>query len=89
MVADSHFAAVGDAGIAQTDIVTRPWPRAVLPQYASGGLSVGLGGHAQGSVPYNPFRALAGIGNLPPPANGEAPQDAQAVAPEPQHEPQP
>ena len=89
VVADSHFAAVGDAGIAQTDIVTRPWPRAVLPQYASGGLSVGLGGHAQGSVPYNPFRTLAGIGNLPPPANGEAPQDAQAVAPEPQHEPQP
>ncbi len=49
----------------QPDIVTRPWPRSVLPQYGSGGLTVGFGDHARGAAPYNPFQAPALSGILP------------------------
>ena len=74
----------------QPDIVTRPWPRSVLPQYAGGGLAVGFGEHARGATSYNPFQPQAGIGNLPPLANGEAPQGAQqAAGVDPQREQQP
>ena len=78
-------------GIPQPDIVTRPWPRSVLPQYASGGLAVGFGEHARGAVGYNPFQAQSGIGDLPPVADGNAGgDDREAVpAPSPAAEPQP
>ena len=83
----AQVAAVRDIAITQPDIVTRPWPRAVLPQYASGGLTVGFGEHASGNVPYNPFRVRDGIGSMSPPANGDAPQDAQAAGSEPPPQP--
>ena len=81
--------AVGDSGmlgtgtsIPQPDIVTRPWPRSVLPQYASSGLAVGFGEHVRGASAYNPFQAQAGIGRLPPVA--EAAEDGGDAAAEPQ-----
>ena len=41
-------------GLPQGDIVTRPWPRSILPQYAgSSGLAVGFGGHPRRAD--NPF----------------------------------
>lgn len=43
--------------MAQPDIVTRPWPRSVLPQYAEPGLVVGFGN--QGGATYNLFQAQA------------------------------
>ena len=81
--------ASNDLPIPQPDIVTRPWPRSVLPQYASGGLAVGFGEHARGATAYNPFQSQADIGNLPPLANVEAPQDTQATGADTQREPQP
>ena len=81
--------ASNDLPIPQPDIVTRPWPRSVLPQYASGGLAVGFGEHARGATAYNPFQSQADIGNLPPLANVEAPQDTQATGADPQSEQQP
>jgi len=77
----------------QPDIVTRPWPRSVLPQYASGGLTVGFGEHMRGNVPYNPFQQ-AGIADLPPiakpvaGANGDTADAAQNSAADPQREAQ-
>lgn len=42
--------------LAQQDaIVTRPWPRSILPQYAHGGLTVGLGEGSAVPAP-NPFQ---------------------------------
>ena len=73
----------------QAEITTRPWPRSVLPQYASGGLAVGFGEHARGATAYNPFQSQADIGNLPPLANVEAPQDTQATGADTQREQQP
>ena len=68
--------------LAQTDIATRPWPRSVLPQYASDGLSVGFGGRV-GNPPYNPFQGEAVVGNLPVVGDGlaqpSAGVDASAV----------
>ena len=81
--------ASNDLPIPQPDIVTRPWPRSVLPQYASGGLAVGFGEHARGATAYNPFQSQADIGNLPPLANVEAPQGTQATGADTQREPQP
>ena len=81
--------ASNDLPIPQPDIVTRPWPRSVLPQYASGGLAVGFGEHARGATAYNPFQSQADIGNLPPLANVEAPQDTQATGADTQREQQP
>ena len=81
--------ASNDLPIPQPDIVTRPWPRSVLPQYASGGLAVGFGEHARGATAYNPFQSQADIGNLPPLANVEAPQGTQATGADTQREQQP
>lgn len=67
--------------IPQPDIVTRPWPRSVLPQYAGNPLAAGFGEHARAAPPYNPFQA-PGLAEVPPPAAvvpgvaGDAPADA-------------
>ena len=58
-------------------------PRAVVV------LSHGFGEHARGATAYNPFQSQADIGNLPPLANVEAPQDTQATGADTQREPQP
>ncbi len=71
----SQVAAIEPAmQVPQPDIVTRPWPRSVLPQYASGGLTVGFGEHGTGAMSYNPFEARASFGN--PPAAAQADEDA-------------
>ncbi|HSD17335.1 MAG TPA: RseA family anti-sigma factor [Thermomonas sp.] len=65
----------------QPDIVTRPWPRSVLPQYAgNNALAVGFGDHAR-AAPYNPFQSPA-LAEIAPPATGQAaaPVDAPAGA---------
>lgn len=52
--------------VPQPDIVTRPWPRSVLPQYAgNNALAVGFGDHAR-AAPYNPFQAPALVEIAPP-----------------------
>ncbi|MES2858490.1 MAG: sigma-E factor negative regulatory protein [Pseudomonadota bacterium] len=63
--------------MAQPDIVTRPWPRAVLPQYASAGVAVGFGN--QGSASYNPFQAQAQSMLATTPVESDV-GDAQATA---------
>ena len=64
----------------QPDIVTRPWPRSVLPQYAgNSALTVGFGDHARPAAPYNPFQSPA-LADIPPPAVQAAPADAPAAA---------
>jgi hypothetical protein len=45
-------------------IVTRPWPRAVLPQYAHDGLAVGFGDGGRASPADNPFQQ-AGLAMVP------------------------
>ena len=75
--------------VPQPDIVTHPWPRSVLPQYASGGLAVGFGEHVRGNIPYNPFQAPAGIGNLPPLAGQEAQPEAADDRPQREAQSQP
>ena len=51
----------------QTDIITRPWPRSVLPHYGNNtGLAVGFGDSTRNAAPYNPFQMRTSIGNLPP-----------------------
>ena len=84
-----HAIQVPAVQVPQPDIVTRPWPRSVLPQYASGGLTVGFGEHVRGNVPYNPFQQ-AGIDALPPmaTANGDAANAPQAAPVEPRREAQ-
>lgn len=77
--------------IPQPDIVTRPWPRSVLPQYASSGLAVGFGEHVRGASAYNPFQAQSGIGRLPPVAgasqtDGDAAGEPQATQAAPERE---
>ena len=74
----------------QVDIVTRPWPRAVLPQYAGSGISVGFGDSARGAAPYNPFQARTTIGGLapalithPPAQDANAPKGEEAASSEP------
>ena len=64
----------------QPDIVTRPWPRSVLPQYAgNNALAVGFGDHAR-AAPYNPFESPA-LAEIPPPVAAQAaPVDAPADA---------
>jgi negative regulator of sigma E activity len=68
--------------VPQPDIVTRPWPRSVLPQYADSGLTVGFGDPARGAAPYNPFQAQARFDELPAPAapDAEVPPAAQPPA---------
>lgn len=87
-VADGGMLGNG-AGIPQPGIVTRPWPRSVLPQYASSGLAVGFGEHLRGASAYNPFQDQAGIGRLPPVGAASAPDDDAPAAPQaaPQQDP--
>lgn len=65
----------------QPDIVTRPWPRSVLPQYTGNALAAGFGDHARASAPYNPFQSLA-LADIAPPAAVQqaAPADAPVDA---------
>lgn len=58
----------------QPDIVTRPWPRSVLPQYANSGLAVGFGN--QGSAAYNPFQTQAQAVLATAPVVADTPADA-------------
>lgn len=51
----------------QADIITRPWPRSVLPQYGNAGITVGFGDSVRNVALYNPFQLRTRIGNLPPP----------------------
>lgn len=86
--ADAQIAVASDLPIPQPDIVTRPWPRSVLPQYASGGLAVGFGEHGRGATSYNPFQSQAGIGSMSPvtanSADGEAAREPRDASNEPQ-----
>lgn len=51
----------------QSGIITRPWPRSVMPHYGNNaGLAVGFGDSARSTTPDNPFQARTGISNLPP-----------------------
>lgn len=61
----------------QPGIVTRPWPRSVLPQYASAGLAVGFG--SQGGATYNPFQAQAAPGVAPADAGNRDPEQAPPI----------
>lgn len=64
--------------MAQPDIVTRPWPRSVLPQYANSGLAVGFGN--QGGVTYSPFQAQAALAPTPVQADAGESQPATVDA---------
>lgn len=72
----------------QPDIVTRPWPRSVLPQYASGALVVGFGTQAQGASAYEPFKTQAAIGSLPVLATAAEGDGATREAPNANVDPQ-
>ena len=61
----------------QAGVITRPWPRSVLPQYANAGMSVGFGDSDRSSAPYNPFQVRHQIGNLPSRLIGHADGQAQ------------
>lgn len=50
----------------QTDIITRPWPRSVLPHNGGPGFAVDFGDSARNTAPVNPFQMRTRIGNLPP-----------------------
>ncbi|GHC06280.1 sigma-E factor negative regulatory protein [Thermomonas carbonis] len=64
----------------QPDIVTRPWPRSVLPQYAGNPLAASFGGQVRAEAPYNPFESPA-LAEIPPPAASQsAPESAPADA---------
>ena len=65
--APSQLASAADAAplMPQPDIATRPWPRSVLPQYASDGLTVGFGDQARVALSYNPFQVQAVGGTSP------------------------
>ncbi|MEF9976922.1 MAG: sigma-E factor negative regulatory protein [Thermomonas sp.] len=68
----------------QPDIVTRPWPRSVLPQYAgNNALAVGFGDHARAAAPYNPFQSPALAEIAPPAAVQAAPADPADAAGQP------
>ncbi len=71
-------------------IVTRPWPRTVLPQYASSGLTVGLG-DGNTSASHNPFQPprlvmvpVVEPAEAPPPPVADADAPANNPAPSPQ-----
>lgn len=84
VVADPHQLAAAEAMplLAQPDIVTRPWPRSVLPQYASDGLSVGFGSRVVGQQSHNPFQAQVVVANLQADSNAAVQSPARADAPE-------
>lgn len=64
----------------QPDIVTRPWPRSVLPQYAGNALAAGFGDHARAAAPYNPFQSPALVEIAPPVTVQAPPADPPADA---------
>lgn len=75
----------------QDGIVTRPWPRSVLPQYASSGLTVGLG-DGNTAASHNPFQpprlvmvpVVEPAGAPPPPAaDADAPGNNPAPSAQP------
>ena len=71
-------AAAIPVSVPQPDIVTRPWPRSVLPQYAGNPLAAGFAGDVRADAPYNPFQAPA-LAEIPPLAAERAvPADAAA-----------
>lgn len=77
---ESVAAASLPINVPQPDIVTRPWPRSVLPQYAGNPLAAGFGEHIRAEAPYNPFASPA-LADIPPPAVAQdAPADAPAAA---------
>ena len=79
--------------LAQPDIVTRPWPRSVLPQYASDGLTVGFGSRIVNQQSHNPFQAQVVIANLQadpdaavqPPSRADAPEAEPATGTDSRH----
>ncbi len=95
-----------DAGIAaasnimpllpQTDIITRPWPRSVLPHTGNAGITVGFGDTSRSTATHNPFQPPTGIGSMMPPALAVDPPASDAATPAndetvpaASHEPQP
>lgn len=74
-------------GLPEAEIVTRPWPRSILPQYAgSGGLAVGFGDHPRRAD--NPF-APPVFGAPPKLLSGEAASTQAAAGADAQGQPQP
>lgn len=74
-------------GLPQADIVTRPWPRSILPQYAgSNGLAVGFGDHPRRAD--NPFTPPV-FGAAPKLLSDEAATPQAAPGTEAQDQPQP
>lgn len=74
-------------GLPQADIVTRPWPRSILPQYAgSSGLAVGFGDHPRRVD--NPFTPPV-FGAAPKLLSDEAATPPAAPGTEAQDQPQP
>lgn len=66
------------------DIVTRPWPRAVLPQFGSGALATGSGSGAPQAAPsFYPFdpRPADAEAGAPPSDAGQAPAQAAPETP--------
>ena len=50
----------------QANIITRPWPRSVLPHASDTGLTVGFGDVARDVPAQNPFQQRTAITNMPP-----------------------
>lgn len=84
-------ATVAAMPVPQGGIVTRPWPRSVLPQYTHGGLAVGFGDAAATPSP-NPFQqprlvmvpVVEPAGAPPPPAaDADAPGNNPAPSAQP------
>ena len=71
--------------LSQAEIITRPWPRSVLPHDGNPGITVGFGDSARNNVPYNPFQVRTRIGNLPPVLIGQ-PNGQGATPPAPRRE---
>jgi hypothetical protein len=85
--ATSDVAAPEFRGLPEAEIVTRPWPRSILPQYAgSGGLAVGFGDHPRRAD--NPF-APPVFGAPPKLLSGEAASTQAAAGADAQGQPQP
>lgn len=68
--------------IVPSEIVTRPWPRSILPQYSgNSGLTVGFGEHLPRAAD-NPFAPP--VFDAPPKLLSDAKPQSDAAAPEPQ-----
>ena len=74
-------ALVAEVAAPATELVAKPWPRTILPQYANEGLAVGFGDAPRALLSEgNPFAAPPALAGLP------APHAALAEA-APQHDP--